>query len=326
MGDAKFTSKGSANLQVGSVSTGTRVAPSTGASMLVVGGSLAVARPASMDVGLGLPAGGDVVVGGSVASRSVIHTHGGGVKQGLGSSATTTYSGFAADFKEQSATLYAKPATGSALVSGGELFITGDGSSAQQVFAVDATTLSSVHNVDFKDVPDDASVVVNVAGSSVDFRPAAFSADGVRVDDPFSSGTAKLAAETLWNFVNAGTVQLGGPSPMLGSILVPGGSVSLTTDVNGRLYAGHDLTASGRAMAHNNFPWLGGAAFRCTAERTVSGSPSPVSASAIWLTALPRAIASLLILLIGAGVVAWVIRLRRKFPPAQKEVRDVDTG
>ncbi|HEY4269172.1 MAG TPA: choice-of-anchor A family protein [Galbitalea sp.] len=117
MGNAGFSGVRTSDVQVGSVSVGSQVAPSSDTNMLAVGGS--------------------------VTSGSTIRTHGAEVRQGLGSSATASYNGFALDLRAKSAALAEQATNGSVQASDGELFLTGGGSSRPQIFAIDALALSS---------------------------------------------------------------------------------------------------------------------------------------------------------------------------------------
>ena len=147
----------------------------------------------------------------------------------------------------------------------------GDGVSAMQVFNIKGTDLSSAHyrGVDFKfvDIPDDASVVINVDGSDIDFHTGwRFWWGDTEIGGGFSQketdNVRKLyssaAQKIMWNFKNATKVIIRGgvanedmsgnklttddpAAAMLGSILVPKGSFESHVSTNGRVYVGQDF-------------------------------------------------------------------------------------
>ena len=148
---------------------------------------------------------------------------------------------------------------------------TGDGVSAMQVFNIEGTALSSAgyRGVDFKfvDIPDDASVVINVDGSNIDFHTGwRFWWGDTEIGGGFSQketdNVRKLyssaAQKIMWNFKNATNVIIRGgvanedmsgnklttddpAAAMLGSILVPNGSFESHVSTNGRVYVGQDF-------------------------------------------------------------------------------------
>ena len=147
----------------------------------------------------------------------------------------------------------------------------GDDVSAMQVFNIKGTDLSSAHyrGVDFKfvDIPDDASVVINVDGSNIDFHTGwRFWWGDTEIGGGFSQketdNVRKLyssaAQKIMWNFKNATNVIIRGgvanegtsdnklttddpAAAMLGSILVPNGSFESHVSTNGRVYVGQDF-------------------------------------------------------------------------------------
>lgn len=148
---------------------------------------------------------------------------------------------------------------------------TGDGVSAMQVFNIEGTALSSAgyRGVDFKfvNIPDEASVVINVDGSDIDFHTGwrfwwgdteigdgFFRAADAGVRELYSSAAQKI----MWNFKDAEKVTIRGgvanegtsdnklttddpAAAMLGSILVPNGSFESHVSTNGRVYVGQDF-------------------------------------------------------------------------------------
>lgn len=155
----------------------------------------------------------------------------------------------------------------------------GDGVSAMQVFNIKGTDLSSAHyrGVDFKfvDIPDDASVVINVDGSNIDFHTGwRFWWGDTEIGGGFSQketdNVRKLyssaAQKIMWNFKNATNVIIRGgvanegtsdnklttddsAAAMLGSILVPNGSFESHVSTNGRVYVGQDFRCTIRPQS-----------------------------------------------------------------------------
>lgn len=148
---------------------------------------------------------------------------------------------------------------------------TGNGVSAMQVFNIEGTALSSAgyRGVDFKfvNIPDEASVVINVDGSDIDFHTGwRFWWGDTEIGDGFSraadAGVRELyssaAQKIMWNFKDAEKVTIRGgvanegtsdnklttddpAAAMLGSILVPNGSFESHVSTNGRVYVGQDF-------------------------------------------------------------------------------------
>ena len=148
---------------------------------------------------------------------------------------------------------------------------TGDGVSAMQVFNIEGTDLSSAgyRGVDFKfvDIPDNASVVINVDGSDIDFHTGwRFWWGDTEIGDGFSRAAdanvrklySSAAQKIMWNFKDAEKVTIRGgvanegtsdnklttddpAAAMLGSILVPNGSFESHVSTNGRVYVGQDF-------------------------------------------------------------------------------------
>lgn len=167
---------------------------------------------------------------------------------------------------------------------------TGDGTSAMQVFNIDATQLSSngYRGVDFNftNIPDNASVVVNVSGGNVDFHTGwRFWWNGLEIGDGYSkAATAErknayptAAQKIMWNFKDATQVTIRGgvategagdgketnddpAAAMLGSILVPRGNFEDHVTTNGRVYVGGDFSMynpTAISYVNNNGGWEG---------------------------------------------------------------------
>ena len=170
---------------------------------------------------------------------------------------------------------------------------TGDGTSAMQVFNIDATQLSSdgYRGVDFNftNIPDNASVVVNVSGGNVDFHTGwRFWWNGLEIGDGYSKAAtaaqknaySTAAQKIMWNFKDATQVTIRGgvategagdgkktdddpAAAMLGSILVPRGNFEDHVTTNGRVYVGGDFSMynpTAIPYVNNNGGWEGGTA------------------------------------------------------------------
>ena len=170
---------------------------------------------------------------------------------------------------------------------------TGDGTSAMQVFNIDATQLSSngYRGVDFNftNIPDNASVVVNVSGGNVDFHTGwRFWWNGLEIGDGYSKAAtaaqknaySTAAQKIMWNFKDATQVTIRGgvategagdgkktdddpAAAMLGSILVPRGNFEDHVTTNGRVYVGGDFSMynpTAIPYVNNNDGWEGRAA------------------------------------------------------------------
>ena len=167
---------------------------------------------------------------------------------------------------------------------------TGDGTSAMQVFNIDATQLSSngYRGVDFNftNIPDNASVVVNVSGGNVDFHTGwRFWWNGLEIGDGYSRAAtaaqknaySTAAQKIMWNFKDATQVTIRGgvategagdgkktdddpAAAMLGSILVPRGNFEDHVTTNGRVYVGGDFSMynpTAIPYVNNNDGWEG---------------------------------------------------------------------
>ena len=170
----------------------------------------------------------------------------------------------------------------------------GDNTSMQQVFTIDASQLSNTYNneyyrgVDFafEDIPEGASVVVNVTGSSnIEFHNGwRFWWNGIEISRGYEtrySGTAEGKAyatasqSVIWNFVGTQSLTIRGgiagedradweydgaatgakwtdddpAAAMIGSILVPNGSFDDHVATNGRVYVGVDFSMNSPKVA-----------------------------------------------------------------------------
>lgn len=170
----------------------------------------------------------------------------------------------------------------------------GDNTSMQQVFTIDASELSNTYNneyyrgVDFafEGIPDGASVVVNVTGSSnIEFHNGwRFWWNGTEIsryyetrysDTAEGKAYATASQSVIWNFVDTQSLTIRGgiagearadwgyddaatgakwtdddpAAAMIGSILVPNGSFDDHVTTNGRVYVGVDFSMNSPKVA-----------------------------------------------------------------------------
>lgn len=164
----------------------------------------------------------------------------------------------------------------------------------QQVFAIDASQLSNTYNneyyrgVDFafEDIPEGASVVVNVTGSSnIEFHNGwRFWWNGIEISRGYETqysgkalgeAYATASQSIMWNFVDTQSLTIRGgiagedradwghdgattgakwtdddpAAAMIGSILVPNGSFDDHVTTNGRVYVGVDFSMNSPKVA-----------------------------------------------------------------------------
>ncbi|WP_424861961.1 choice-of-anchor A family protein [Streptomyces sp. MMS24-I29] len=166
-----------------------------------------------------------------------------------------------------------RPATGTVKNAGHETLFTGDGTSAIQVFAVDAdmtNTQGGQQDIRFEEIPDGATVLVNVYGGSREISTFMGSLP-----------QAGLRERLLWNFPDATSIGLKGAAQFQGSVLV-GNPSSVTTlamsGTNGRFYTAGSLThtsegESGGQELHA-YPFEGDLP-TCGEELTPTPTPTP---------------------------------------------------
>ncbi|MFJ6430847.1 choice-of-anchor A family protein [Streptomyces sp. NPDC091416] len=130
-----------------------------------------------------------------------------------------------------------RPANGTVEQTGSETYFNGDGTSALQVFELDAdlmTESGGQEGIVFRDIPDGATVLVNVYGTTRNISTYMGSLP--------QSG---LREHLLWNFPDATTIGLKGTGQFQGSVLI-GQQSSLATvaisGTNGRFYSAGSLT------------------------------------------------------------------------------------
>ncbi|MGW2086111.1 choice-of-anchor A family protein, partial [Streptomyces sp. NPDC001880] len=118
-----------------------------------------------------------------------------------------------------------RPATGTVVNAGSETVFTGDGTSALQVFALDAdvaTAQGGQQGITFNAIPDGATVLVNVYGSARNINTYMGSLP-----------QAGIREHLLWNFPDATEVGLHGTGQFQGSVLIGRQSSTTTLDMSG---------------------------------------------------------------------------------------------
>lgn len=206
----------------------------------------------------------------------------------------------------------------------------GDNTSMQQVFTIDASQLSNTYNneyyrgVDFafEDIPEGASVVVNVTGSSnIEFHNGwRFWWNGIEISRGYETqysgkalgeAYATASQSIMWNFVDTQSLTIRGgiagedradweydgattgakwtdddpAAAMIGSILVPNGSFDDHVTTNGRVYAGADFSMNNPKVAAAFGEGNSASVIDMDQERhnfPWSGSYTPDSSSIAW--------------------------------------------
>ncbi|WP_265521545.1 DUF5979 domain-containing protein [Oerskovia flava] len=276
-GDATFEAPG--NFSVGTVGAGSQIVPTGGSVMLAVGGDMTVADGTSVTVGSLVPGGGAVNVGGSLTASGALSTEGtdgapgAPVQTGLGQAAAMApYATFQDVVVDASADLAALPGT-PADVTGNQLRITGPGAGepAPELFVVtvDAADLAGVTEIYVDDMPQWTPIAVNVTGTAdVTFSPNYVAWNGDRVDGTTSPDIGNASSALLWNFAQTPTLEIGGSSQFIGTILAPAADTTITASTNGRVLVGGDLTTSGVGNEQHNYPWIGPGPFACVTGGT----------------------------------------------------------
>ena len=249
---------------VGVAGVGSRVPPPNGSDFLTVGGDLRVATGQRLLAEEG-SVSGVVRYGGAILSGQVIP------RPVYDADAADKYAMLPAQLAEASQ-CYAyengspRETTGTAVNNGSETVFTGDGTSKIQVFNVDFDMVSRTggdQGISFRNIPADATVLVNLVGD----------ARTVRTYSGLLSGVSR--EKLLWNVPDASSVRFGGSGQFQGSVLVgsPGSSTTVTLPgMNGRFFTVGSLThtsLAGGGQEIHAYPFTGDLP-SCTAP-----SPSP---------------------------------------------------
>ncbi|MEU9199050.1 choice-of-anchor A family protein [Streptomyces sp. NPDC048332] len=221
---------------VGVAGGGSRVPPPDGSDYLTVGGDLSVANEQRLLAEEGSNHG--VVryaqgLSGTVIPDPVHDADATDPYTALRDQLTAASHCYAYDDNED----HRRPANGTVEQTGSETYFNGDGTSALQVFELDAdlmTESGGQEGIVFRDIPDGATVLVNVYGTTRNISTYMGSLP--------QSG---LREHLLWNFPDATTIGLKGTGQFQGSVLI-GQQSSLATvaisGTNGRFYSAGSLT------------------------------------------------------------------------------------
>jgi len=247
------------HFSLGVAGVGSRVAPPALSDMITTGGNVTVPSGV-LDVGFSI--GGNVVSGGTVSPTASVVV---GQPPAVGTvtqnavAPLTRYASEIAGYADLSRNyaLMAQTPGASVVSSGWQVEFTGDGTSSRQVFTVagdqlgalgDANTKSMV----FAGIPAGAVVVVNVTGTTAMVGANTFSLNGAAIDPTSTTDTrfSDFTQSLLWNFPEAQAVTLGDEDQLLGSVLVPlpTSTVTVLTSTNGRFYAGGDVVMGGSSQ------------------------------------------------------------------------------
>ncbi|MFE6051907.1 SpaA isopeptide-forming pilin-related protein [Kitasatospora sp. NPDC056446] len=235
----------SSGYNVGIAGVGSRVPPPDGADFLTAGGNVTVAP------GQRLLADGGVVRYAGTATGTITGT------KTQDPQAVAAYTPLRGQLQTASAcyagTPTPRPATGTAVNQGFQTLLTGDGTSALQVFNVDfdiAGPGGSTQGIVFAGIPATATVLVNLVGPA---RTINTYSGSLLDNDPLN----QLRERLLWNFPTATTVTLTGSGQFQGSVLVgnPGSTATVNLPgTNGRFFTtGSLLHNSGSGMTGTEF-------------------------------------------------------------------------
>jgi choice-of-anchor A domain-containing protein len=259
-------------MNLGVVGAGSQFTPASGSDMVLAGKTVAVEPGSRVEVAHRLAQGGNVVAGSTISGEMELN---GGKKTPNSTTPSAQARTLKAELGKVSAELADKPTTGS--LKGKTL--TGDGSSAVQVFDLSAQQVAGLGGeVTFDKVGSGGPIVVNVSGSAPALAFNYMAAGSTRIDAGVPLGD--WAPRILWNFPDATTLSMKSSSQMVGTILAPQADVEQKTHTNGRLYVGGDLTFGGQGasggLEHHNFPWIGSATLGCdTPPVPMTPDPEP---------------------------------------------------
>ncbi|WP_084798999.1 choice-of-anchor A family protein [Actinosynnema mirum] len=245
---------GELGYDVGVVGLGSQVPPPEGADFLTVGGSLGIARDNTLrtqDNGVVRYAGART--GAGAVEPAPVHDSG----------AFSPYSGISAGLRSTSTCYAAKPSNGTVTQDELSTRFTGDGHSALQVFTVPGSIAApdgGMQGIDFADVPDGATILINMVGTAPHVTTWSGSPNGRDQIDQYGQ-------RMLWNFPNADSVALDGASEFQGSVLVPNAdSTTLVTvpGFSGRFFtagsAVHGSSSVGSGNEFHAYPFTGAVA------------------------------------------------------------------
>ncbi|WP_107484834.1 choice-of-anchor A family protein [Streptomyces sp. TN58] len=276
---------GDSRYNVGIVGAGSLVPPPDGADFLTTGGGVTVAQGERLLAEGGVvrhagPLTGDVR-GTRVQDPAAVAPYA-GLRERLGA-ASQCYARVGGQ---------PRPATGTVANRGYETLFTGDGTSALQIFNVDADMVGNgggMQGVRFDRIPAGATILVNVLGAD---RTINTYSGGLQDTDPLNAHRERL----LWNFPDATTVRLTGGGQFQGSFLM-GQQASETTvtlpGINGRFFTAGSVThgsetTGGGGQEFHAYPFNGDLP-DCAGPAPVTGSVSVLKRDAATGAALAGA-------------------------------------
>ena len=252
---------------IGSSGGGTFVVAPNGSNSLVVRGNIQRSAGAAGTIGNtqnGSPnIATNVLVGGTVAANVALNGTGQifSNQSAAITEASVNFNSIFANLDTKSTCYKNLPATGTFNATTNTLV--GDNVSSTQVFTLTAANLSALANQNllFDGIPAGATVIINVAVTSLIWRVANVAAsipNDPAYDSFFGNGATDPDVDVrkvIFNFYEATSVTF--INSVNGSVLVPNGDVTLTGNLNGRLAVGGDLLHNGDGSEIHNYPFDG---------------------------------------------------------------------
>lgn len=159
--------------------------------------------------------------------------------------------------------------------------LVGDGTSALQVFDLGPNDLDvPTQELNFRDIPAGATVLVNVGGTAPVVGMARINADVTGAPTLFN---------VLFNLHQATAASI--PTEVNGSVLIADGTLTLGGSLNGRLLVGGDVTFSGAGQELHNYPFTGELP-SCAEEPTATPTASATATASATTTATATATAT----------------------------------
>lgn len=264
VGNATYAKTAEGSFNIGTVGWGSGLWPIGDQNVLRVGKDLSVNTLTKLQVGFGLEGGGSVLVGETSdvdEGSAQLNLNEETITTGVGAAtALSPYADFGSTVNALSSSLAGEEATGVVSEQDGVLTFTGNGKSGDlQVFSVAEAQLQSAKwDVSFVNVGDATTpILVNVVGTDTAYQGVDTLGDGDNLSAPGGAGFGNWASRILWNYPDATTLDIGGSTQFMGSILAPSAGATITPSTNGRVYVGGDLTVNGAGEEQHAFPWIG---------------------------------------------------------------------
>lgn len=110
-------------------------------------------------------------------------------------------------------------------------------------------------------IAPDATIIINVSGTNVTLNHALLAG---RINDPNNTtgDTDAVVHNVIWNFYEATDLTIA--SAANGTILAPLANITVDNNINGRVYAGGNLTHSGSGTEIHNYSFIGDLSAFCT--------------------------------------------------------------